>query len=51
MRLCVGPKPTDCANLTWARDHYEGRRDNEAQPSSTYSTIAQLVIGDSFHFD
>ena len=37
MRLCVGPNPTDCANLAWAHDHYDGRRDNEAQPSSTYT--------------
>ncbi len=37
MRLCIGPNPTDCANLTWARDHYDGRRDNESQPSSTYT--------------
>jgi hypothetical protein len=37
MRLCVGPNSTDCANLTWAHDHYDGRRDNEVQPSSTYA--------------
>jgi len=43
MRLCVGPKATDCANLTWARDHYEGRRDNEAQPSSTYSITSWAI--------
>ncbi len=40
MRLCVGPNPTDCANLTWNHDHYDGRRDNEAQPSSSYTVTA-----------
>jgi hypothetical protein len=38
MRMCIGPNAaTDCATLTWAGDHYDGRRDNEVQPSSVYS--------------
>jgi hypothetical protein len=34
MRLCVGP--SQCANLTWSGDHYDGRGDNEQNVSSRY---------------
>ena len=33
MRLCI---PQGCANLTWNRDHYDGRGDNAMDVSSRY---------------
>jgi hypothetical protein len=33
-RLCIGENA--CANLTWNRDHYDGRRDNDTVVSSRY---------------